>query len=55
MDTEIWTGRYGHGNIKRKTKAQAILFNPFTVANGSLPFVRLLTKKQMKVIRLQTV
>jgi hypothetical protein len=43
--------------FKGKTEAQTIFPNPFTVAhraNESLSFVRLLTKKQTEVIRLQT-
>ncbi len=47
-DVETW--RYG--DIKRKTAAQLIFLNPFTVC--SLSFVRLLTKEQTKAIRLQT-
>jgi hypothetical protein len=38
-----------------ETEAWAIFLNPFTICslcNGSLSFVRLLTKKQKKIIRL---
>jgi hypothetical protein len=41
---------YRHTDIKRKKEVQAILLNLFT--GGS--FVRLMTKKQMEVIHLQT-
>jgi hypothetical protein len=66
MDMETWTWRHGQGDmdretwrqgdIKRRTEAQAIFPNPFTIchrANRSLLFVPLLTKKQTEVIRLQ--
>jgi hypothetical protein len=45
-----------YAKIKRKTEDQAIFLNLFTyahLADGSLSFVRLLTKKQTEVIRLQ--
>jgi hypothetical protein len=40
--------------IKRKTEDQAIFRHLFAhLANGSLSFVRFLTKKQMEVFRVQ--
>jgi hypothetical protein len=54
METQWRLGNVEIGdmdNIKRKT----IFLNPFAHrANESLSFVRLLTKKQTEVIRLQT-
>jgi hypothetical protein len=50
MCEEIW-------RHQTETEAQAIFLNPFTACsmyNGSLKFVRLLTKKQTEVIRLQS-
>jgi hypothetical protein len=44
-------------NRKRKTEAQAIFLNSLTICSSckrKLSFVRLLTKKQTEVIRLQT-
>jgi hypothetical protein len=54
METRTWRLGHTHRDIKRKTEAQAIVVNSFTVlfaqrANGSLSFVRLMTKKQMKL------
>jgi hypothetical protein len=51
---ETWTWR--HRDIKRKTEARVILKIRLPFAhrvNGSLSLVRLLTKKQTEVIRLQ--
>jgi hypothetical protein len=58
METLIW--RHVHGDMetsdgKRKVKYFSLILLPFArPANRSLPFVRLLMKKQMKVIRLRT-
>jgi hypothetical protein len=69
MDRKTWTWRnsiqiLGNSEVprknfmrKRKTEAQAIFLDPFIFAhcaNESSSFVRLLTKKQTGVIRLQT-
>ncbi len=68
MDMETWTWRYGikiseNSEVLRKklkgkwkSEAQAIFLNTLTAhrANGSLPFVRLLRKKQTDAICLQT-
>ncbi len=59
MDMAIWTWRHGDitVNAKRKTEAQAIFLSrlPFAhCANRSLSFVRLLMKKQLEDISLQT-
>jgi hypothetical protein len=59
---DMGTWRHGDGDIRQKTEAQVISLKrlPFAHrANGSLLFVRLLflrllTKKQLKVIHLHT-
>jgi hypothetical protein len=54
-DMETWTWRRGNIKWKRKPRLFSLIRLPFAHrANGSLPFVRLLMRKQTEVIRLQT-
>jgi hypothetical protein len=60
MDMETWTLRHGQGDVgtsngKQKPRRFSVIRLLFAHrANGSLPFIHLLTKKQTEVIHLQT-